>query len=295
MRRFARFAAAARDLAARARRRADRMPRLPFLVALAVSVALLAAAVDALSGLDERIADVEEATGASERPVTDDGRTYAEIDTSEVEIVEYGFGMLDDPHGGQRVILGAVIRNPLEEGVIVDGLRLSGEGADGSSAESVDLYLGFVPPESEVTLGKVLLYRPDDVHVDSLRLTVGQVSAIRYEPSEEDGYTAPARPVIEMLGVEPLVAPEGGHRLNYRITIDEEDQFPYYGIAVVFRDEDGGIVGGIPVADDPFAYVEGTIETRAFPVGTSVQHVDLTADLIPAGADLSRTEVGVGI
>lgn len=288
MPRFARFTVAARALASKARRRADRLPRLPFLLALGVSAVLLAAAVESLSGIDERTTEVDESSTATIQEFMG-----TEVEGVELELVEYGFGSIEDPLGGHRISLGAVVRNPTGAEVFVESMRLSGQGRDGEATE-YEFFVGRVAPGAELTVGYVLPMRSESVYIGSLELEIGRVTAFEFEsePNGEPGYEAPPPPVITVLGIEPTVAPEG-HRLNYEITVHGAEEYVYHSVNLIFRDERGDIVGGVPASGDPFDYAEGAFNSRRFPVGTSVQYVDLPADRLPAEADLSRTEVGL--
>lgn len=285
MPRFARFTAA-RDLVSKARRRTDHMPRLPFLIALAVSAVLLAAAVESLSGIDERTTEVEESPTAAVEEVW-----YSEVDGVELELLEHGFGVIDDPDGGQRISLGAIIRNPSDAEVLVDSMLLSGLRHDGETTGH-EFFLGVIPPRAEVTVGLVLPIRAELVDLGSLELEFGEVTSFEYAPEQAGGPEPATPPEFTMLGIEPTVAPEG-HRLNYEITVTGEHDYPYYSVNLIFRDEEGDVVGGLPGTADPFTYAEGSFQSRRFPVGTSVQYIDLPVGHVPDGADLSRTEIGL--
>lgn len=172
-------------------------------------------------------------------------------------------------------------------------MRLSGLRPDGEATDH-EFFLGRVPPGAEVTVGLVLPLRPELVDMDSLELEIGEVTAFEFdlEPTGEPGYAIRPPPEITMLGMEPTVAPQG-HRLNYEITIDGEEDYSSHSVSLLFRNEEGDIVGGIPATDHPFAYAEGAFNSRHFPAGTSVQYVDLPDDEVPEEAELSRTEIGL--
>ncbi|GAB4007933.1 hypothetical protein GCM10029992_63000 [Glycomyces albus] len=262
MPRFARLTVAARDLVTKTRRRADDMPRLPFLISLAVSAALLAAAVESLSGVDERTTEVEEWSTE-----TVDEFWSTEVEGVELELLEYGFGVIDDPQGEQRISLGAIIRNPTDAEAFVDSMLLSSLKLDGEVTNH-EFYVGVVPPRAEVTVGLVLPMRAELVDIGSLELKFGEVTAFGFDPelTGEPGYAIPPPPEITMLGIEPTVAPEG-HRLNYEITVSGDEDYAYHSVNLLFRDEEGDIVGGIPGTDDPFAYAEGRSNRGASPPG----------------------------
>lgn len=288
-----------RGFAVRVHDRTDRLPRLPFVLALAVAVLTLLVVIETGPDHDTSVTEVEELS------LSKDGPEYAGDPAvaapASLEIVEYGFGAVVDHQGGERLSLGAIIRNPHRAMVISSDLTVMGTDEQGAPYRVEQVYLDVIPPEASVPVGYVLLERPGRIDVDSLYLTVenaqmwlppeGAAEADPYASGME-GYREPR---IEMVDIEPLFSPEG-YRISYQIEAAwEPDYLETVKITLVFRDGEGAIVGGMPGWGDPFGGGASMGGYRSIPPGVSLQYVDLPLAYIPEGADLNRSEIGPGV
>ncbi|GAB3230612.1 hypothetical protein GCM10027447_25210 [Glycomyces halotolerans] len=283
---------AVRDVAVRVHRRTEHLPRLPFAAALAIAVVLLAAAVE--SGPDPADRNRE----VAEMALPDFGALYDELlaeRPAEIEIVEYGFGVIVDPEGTERISVGAVLRNPTEGPVALGRLTVTGTGrADPPRLDSRTMAAG-----AEAYFGHVLSLSPDQVELDRLGLALEDPRSLVFDTDDPlaELVFGPAdfeRPEVRIVEVVPLAVPEG-HRVVFEVEVEPTEYSHVTGLNVdlVFRDEEGRIVGGLPVDGEPFnVYEQGS---RWAPEGVSVHHFDLAAHMIPADADLDRIQIGPGI
>ncbi len=288
-----------RGFAVRVHDRTDHLPRLPFGIAVGTAVLMLLVAIETGPDHDASVTEVEELA------LSGDGATHvnesAAMVPASLEVVEYGFGAVVDHQGGERLSLGAVVRNPHGAMVVSSDLTVMGTDEQGAPYRVEQVYLDVIPPEASVPVGYVLLERPGRIDVDSLYLTVenaqmwlppeGAAEADPYASGME-GYREPR---IEMVDIEPLFSPEG-YRITYQIEATEElDYLETVKITLVFRDGGGVIVGGMPGWGDPFGGGAGMGGYRSIPPGVSFQYVDLPLAYIPEGADLNRSEIGPGV
>ncbi|HEU5126937.1 MAG TPA: hypothetical protein VFU12_03020 [Glycomyces sp.] len=288
-----------RGFAVRVHDRTDHLPRLPFGIAVGTAVLMLLVAIETGPDHDRSVTEVEELA------LSGDGATHvnepAAMVPASLEIVEYGFGAVVDHQGGERLSLGAVIRNPHEALVMQSNLTVVGVDEHGRPYTVEQVYLDMIPPDTSVPVGYVLLERPERVDVDSLHLVVE--NAHMWSPPEEsadaDLYAlstgAYRKPRIDIVDIEPLFSPEG-YRITYQVEATEElDYLETVKITLVFRDGAGAIVGGMPGWGDPFGGGAGMGGYRSVPPGVSFQYVDLPLAYIPDGADLNKSEIGPGV
>lgn len=288
-----------RGFAVRVHDRTDHLPRLPFGIAVGTAVLMLLVAIETGPDHDASVTEVEELALLEDWAMYGDG--YTAMVPASLEVVEYGFGAVVDHQGGERLSLGAVVRNPHEALVMQSNLTVMGVDEHGALYKVEQVYLDMIPAETSVPVGYVLLEQPDRVDVDSLRLVVED--AQMWLPSEESADVDPyalstgvyRRPQIAIVDIEPLFSPEG-YRITYQIEATEElDYLETVKITLVFRDGGGVIVGGMPGWGDPFGGGAGMGGYRSIPPGVSFQYVDLPLAYIPDGADLNKSEIGPGV
>ncbi|SDK70881.1 hypothetical protein SAMN05216298_1284 [Glycomyces sambucus] len=279
----------ARRLAARAAHRLEPLPRLPFAVALAAAAVVLAVSVEWQPRPYDDIAEVSELPTAAQ-----DWFDFTSGPQVEFQITEYGFSTVVDELGFERVILGAVVRNPFDTAIISPGsidIVAMRDGAPATALES--FYPNPIPADTSVTVGHVLSSTQLDLDPADLRLETREPSFLSPDPAElgpdelDYGVVDPL-PEITVLSVEPLLSPEG-YRLHYRVVSDATREIR---LAVLFRDAAGALIGGLPAAEDPFSFELGSAGWRTVMEGETVQELDLHASWIPEGADLGRTEIG---
>jgi hypothetical protein len=290
-----------RGFAVRVHDRTDRLPRPPFAIAVAVAVLTLLMAIETAPDHDTSVTEVEELSLSLPSDGEERAGERASVSAAALEIVEYGFGRVVDHQGGERLSLGAIIRNPNPAMVMPSDLAVMGVDEQGAPYEVEQIYLDMIPPEASVPVGYVLLERPGRVDVDSLYLVVEDAQMwLPPEGSvEEELYAASVEghrePRIEMVDIEPLFSPEG-YRISYQIEASwEPDYLETVKITLVFRDGEGVIVGGMPGWGDPFGGGASMGGYRSIPAGVSLQYVDLPLAYIPEGADLGKSEIGPGV
>ncbi|THV43603.1 hypothetical protein [Glycomyces buryatensis] len=267
---------------------AEMWPRLPFVVAVVVSLVLLGAAVGPGSDLDERVSPVDEIDMSDES--VRHTNSYSET-PGELEIAEVGFGTVTDSDGGTHVSVGAVLRNPNDKELLPGVLTVNGPGEDGATVKLGELYLDYIPAGSEMPVGAVLEGSAAGVDLDELQLVAEQSFLVDHGGADV-GYEWPGPPEIEVVGVEPLFVPEGS-RVEFRVTMPADDEpMVDVRVGVIFRDAQGRIVGGMPAVGDPFSPSDWLSNYLLVPSGTSTQFLELPAGLVPDGADLDRIEIG---
>ncbi|WP_335985933.1 hypothetical protein [Glycomyces sp. MUSA5-2] len=278
-----------RGFASRIVRRTAPMPRLPFAVALAACAAALAVAVEWQPLPDDGIADVTElGTAPALGPDFTAGRQV------EFEILEYGFSPVVDELGTPRVILGAVLRNPFDTAMLTPGsLDVWAVAADGTEDDLESFYPNPIPADTTVQLGFVLSAALFDTPIENLRVTSREPSFLAPDPEgltaeEQDWAFVEPLPEVAVVSVEPLLSPDG-YRVHYRVVSAIEQEIR---VSIMFRDEDGALIGGLPAGQDPFSFDLGSAGWRSVGAGESVQELDLHASWIPEGADLDRIEIG---
>ncbi|MFG3339102.1 hypothetical protein [Glycomyces sp. NPDC048151] len=279
-------ASALRDLVIHAHMRADMLPRLPFVIALVVSAVALVVAVEHRSAADARLASVEELPSGRPEEYTDDVAFVEE--EVELEIVETGFSKVVDRDGDESIIVAVVVRNPHDGELIPGSLAIQTETERGYPVDLDTMYIGSLPPFATAMVGYVMTGNVDAV--DPADLTLRPTDPSMLYPSEywddlESGlqYEIDPLPTFTYTGIQPLVSPDG-YRLHFTAeTVDETDS----QIAVLFRDGEGTLLGGVPADAD---LASGGF--RTLPAGESRQFVDVTAEWIPEGADLDRIEIG---
>ncbi|GAA1675169.1 hypothetical protein GCM10009830_22170 [Glycomyces endophyticus] len=279
-----------RRFAARAARRAEPLPRLPFAVALAAAAVVLAVSVEWQPRPHDDLADVSELpTGVQ------DWVDFTSGPQVEFEILEYGFSTVTDELGDERVILGAVLYNPFDSPIIGPGsLDVTLAGDDGGPAAVLEsFYPNAIPADTAVELGFVLKSAMFEADVADLGLETREPSFLAPDPAElteeaRDWTTVPPLPEVEVLSVDPLLSPEG-YRVHYRVVSDTAREIQ---LAVMFRDAAGVLLGGLPAGEDPFSFELGSAGWRTVLEGETVQELDLHAAWIPEGADLDRIEIG---
>jgi hypothetical protein len=149
------------------------------------------------------------------------------------------------------------------------------------------MYLGSVPPRSTAAVGYVMAVDVTGVKVEELTLEQDDPTVL-YPPDaleDMDWFETAALPVFSFTELEPMASPDG-YRVHFRAETAEETDAQ---IAVLFRDGDGKLLGGLPADSDSEFY---TGAFRTFPEGASDQYVDVTAAWIPEEADLDRIEIG---
>ncbi|MEU6861477.1 hypothetical protein AB0B28_21690 [Glycomyces sp. NPDC046736] len=291
--RFKRGAMTLRDFAIRVSRRIDRYPRLPFAAILAMALVVLAVAIDRPSLVDSRVVEVPEMAETADEV---DGWTWVEGEAAEAEyeLLEWGASKVT-VDGKARIIVAVVLRNPYDRGMYSGSLTIAHTREDGTDSVLEDLYLGGIPANSTMQIGQVLISGVEGVDVETLRV---ELESSMLEPEREslseaeleDYFPVPDLPEVRITGMEPLLSPDG-YRVEYEITYTE-DHIGMDALSVVFRDEEGRLLGGMPVALDPFSDLLFWGASRSYPEGTSVQSLDLPASWIPEGADLDRIEIG---
>ncbi|WP_205326234.1 hypothetical protein [Glycomyces sp. YM15] len=280
-----RLARALRDLATHAHMRAEPLPRLPFVIALVVSVVALVAAVEHRPGPDAKIAAVDELP--SPEPETyDDEAAFVEEEV-ELEIVEHGFSRVTRDDGEEYVLVAVVVDNPHDGELVPGSLSIQMTTDRGYPVNLDTMYLGWLPPHSTAAFGYVMTVGAGEYDVEDL--TLEPLDPTILYPSEfwddEVWFSTDALPTFSFTGLEPLASPDG-YRVHFRAEASEEADVQ---IAVLFRDGVGRLLGGFP-ADSGYDLYSGGF--RTFPAGESAQYVDVPADWIPEGADLDRIEIG---
>lgn len=279
-----------RRFAARLARRAEPLPRLPFAVALAVAAVVLAVSVEWEPRPHDDIAEVTELPSASDPQVDFSGGAQGEF-----EVLESGFSAVEDELGDARVILGVVIRNPYDTAIISPGaLDVVTVNEEGVQQVLEQFYPNPIPAGATVRLGFVLQgpIPPDGIR--GLRVMTGREPSFLAPDPEELSEEArafavvPPMPEVELLSVEPLLSP-AGYRLRYRVV---SDQVLDIQLAVLFRDAEGRLLGGLPAGEDPFSFELGSAGWRTVRAGETLQEIDLHASWIPEGADIDRIEIG---
>ncbi|WP_100447191.1 hypothetical protein [Glycomyces xiaoerkulensis] len=263
--------------------RADRLPRLPFLVTLAVSALLLAVAVDHEGyGADDRVTTVEELPLAESEGALLNER---DGDSAEVEIVESGFGMVADVDGERRGTVGAVVRNSgSEAATAVFGVRSRIDGD--TNLFHTQLNAPWIPPGEEIYLGSY--FQVPQAVPDASALSLEIDNAYEITGGETGPLVQPQRlPEFAVTGTAPLFVPEGT-RIVFTADVPT-DAGLWSTAAVLFRDASGEIVGGLSGAGRPLADPD---HVTLLPQGDSEQHLDVPEHAIPEEADLDRVEVG---
>ncbi|WP_026929104.1 hypothetical protein [Glycomyces tenuis] len=285
-----------RGLVTRVHRRTEPLPQLPFGIAVGVSILLLLMAIETGPDPDAAVSEVDELS------LLDDGEgfgdTYATM-AAELEIVEFGFGRVVDRYGQERLSLGAIIRNPHDAVVMPSTLAVMSENAEGSPFTVEQVYLDHIPAESSVPVGYVLLEPAGDIDEGALDLVI-EDAQMWDPPGGTDAGSYPfgeemRRPQVAVVDIEPLFSPEG-YRVSYQVEAQEHLGYvDAVKIAIVFRDVEGTIVGGLPGWGDPFGDPNTVPGYRSIPPGVSLQYIDLLTASIPEGADLNRIEIGPGV
>lgn len=281
-----RLTRALRDFATHAQMRADLLPRLPFVIALVVAVVALVAAIEHDPGADARVASVEE-----QPSLTADGYTDEEAYEGEVvllDIVEYGFSKITARDGEEYVLVAVVVDNPYDGELVPGGLAIQIEVEHGYRVNLDTMYLGSLPPHSTASVGYAMLVDAKKVEVEGLRLEQTEETMLYPSdiPEESAPFATDPLPTFATTAVEPLASPDG-YRLYFRAETPVEAEAQ---IAVLFRDSDGKLLGGLPAGSDHDLYFSNAF--RALPAGESEQYVDVTAEWIPEGTDLDRIEIG---
>jgi hypothetical protein len=283
------------DLARRMRHRLDRLPRLPFIIAATAAALTFLGAVDWRPVAADVERQVDELAIAEE--LEDVGIFDGRILGGEIEILEYGFGVITDPEGEEVFSVAVHVRNPHDTASLAGSLKV--EAADGD-AEMTGLFeLGMLEPGGEKHLtGVIPARRLDPSRLDGRELVVvaddvAQVVFLDAQTGEPTHRQRPERPSLEVVGVQALYAPEGV-RVECRLESAGPDA-GYWSVYVFFRDTEGRLVGGIPFdRADRYAKVTRVNDNSALlvPQGTSTRYLDLSFDEIPAEADLDRIEIG---
>lgn len=261
--------------------RVDRMPKAPFIAAVAAAAVL---AVAAWATAPDGESDVEAVEEVTYQAATDAPSDVDPEEAAEAELIEYGFGALA-VDGEDRFGLGAVLRNPHPE--LPVNVLLEAEAIDlQGQAVTVDRFrITVIAPDTEVVIGRILDGDADEWEAPRYELSVDEVS-FRF-----DVQVPPDRPQIQfsLLEVEKTVEPEG-RRLVYRAESDL-NRNSSVRTSVVFRDSSGRIVGGLFGTDRPG---DGSEENpwTGVPPGESVRHFYLESGEVPEGADLDRTQLG---
>ncbi|MDA1359323.1 hypothetical protein O1R50_06805 [Glycomyces luteolus] len=280
-----RFARALRDLATHAHMRAELLPRMPFVIALVVSAVALVAAVEHRPGTEAEVASVDELPSVQPEEYSDEAAFVEE--EVELEIVEQGFSMVTDDAGEEFVLVAVVVRNPHDGELVPGSLSIQTTTERGYPVNLDTIYLGWLPPHSTAAFGYVMPVGAGEYGVEDL--TLEQLDPTMLYPSEfwddELQLDSALLPTFSFTGLEPLVSPDG-YRVHFRAETPEESDAQ---IAVLFRDSEGRLLGGLPAGSGYYGYTGGA---RTFPAGESAQYVDVTAEWIPEGADLDRIEIG---
>ncbi|WP_157974719.1 hypothetical protein [Glycomyces dulcitolivorans] len=278
-----------RRFAARLARRAEPLPRLPFAVALAAAAVVLAVSVEWQPRPYDDIAEVTELP-----TVLEDWLDFTSGSQVEFEILEYAFSTVTDELGTERVILGAVVYNPFSTAILSPGsLDVVAQDEDGVATVVESFYPNPIPADTAVNLGFVLTGQSIASRVADLRLETREPSFLAPDPEslsteEREWAVVAPLPEVELLSVEPLLSPEG-YRLHYRVVSEVEREIQ---LAVLFRDAEGELIGGLPAGEDPFSFDLGSAGWRTVNAGETVQEIDLHASWIPEGADLDMIELG---
>lgn len=295
-----RLAFASRDIATHAHMRADLLPRLPFVIALVVSAVALVVAVEHRPGTDARVASVAELPSTDPEDYSDEAVVpERQVD---LEIVEHGFSKIIDRDGEEKVIVAVVVRNPHDGELVPGSLSILTETKRGYPVNLDTIYIGSIPPFSTASVGYVMTVDVSEVAVEKLYLQQDDQSLLyptmspeQLEELEQDegmGWPGGAEwlqptplPVFTLAELQPMASPDG-YRVHFRAENAEDTDAQ---IAVLFRDGDGELLGGLP-ADSGSEYYSGGY--RMFPAGGSDQYVDVREEWIPEEADLDRIEIG---
>ncbi|WP_091040534.1 hypothetical protein [Glycomyces harbinensis] len=274
-------------MATRVHRRAEPMPRLPFAVALAVAVVALVVALEFSPPSEQAAAEVDERPSNSPEVQYDTGYTEEEV---ALEIVEFGISkvVVNDL---ERLIIGAVVRNPYDRDLSAGALSLTAESERGDPVRIEDFYIGTIPPETSMNIGFVAS-GGGELPVERFELKAIEPSFL-YSTTGGFGegmVAAPTLPEVTLLETEPLLSPDG-YRLRYQVDAVEATDVQ---ISVLFRDGEGRLLGGIPAGAEPFSRFHDGWSASYLPVeaGRTLQHVDIPTAWIPEGADPDRFEVG---
>jgi hypothetical protein len=283
-----RLARAVRDLATHAHMRAELLPSLPFVIALVVSAVALVVAVEHRPGTDARVASVDEQTSPAPERYTDESALVEQ--QVELEIVEQGFSKIIDQHGEERILVAVVVRNPHDGELVPGSLSINTETARGYPVNLDTLYLGSIPPHATASVGYVMAVDVTGVEVEELKLEQDEPTILYPTEYLEDldgmeWFEMSPLPAFSFTGLEPMASPDG-YRVHFKAETAEETDAQ---IAVLFRDGDGKLLGGLPAGSDSEYY---TGAFRTFPEGASDQYVDVAAEWMPEGTDLDRIEIG---
>jgi hypothetical protein len=282
-------ARALRDAVTRVHRRAEPLPRLPFGIAFAMAVVALVVALEFRPPSEAVTVEIGEHPSEGPAPWSAD-RFAAE--EAEFEIVEYGIGKVTVQHL-PRIIVGAVVRNPYDRDLSSGALSLTAEAEDGHLIRIEDFHVGTIPPETSVSVAFVAS-GAGEMAVEELRIDVIEPSYLYTAPSEGEGdggfAPTPALPEVTLLGTEPLLSPDG-YRLRYRLDAPEATEAQ---ISVLFRDDEGRLLGGVPAGDEPFdRFHDGWAADQSYvEEGETLRHVDIPRAWMPEGTDPDRFEVG---
>lgn len=270
--------------AARAHRRAESLPRMPFAIALAVAAVLLAAVIESDPNPDRRITEVAELPSPSE--IYD---FSFDLESAEPEILEYGFSEIA-VEGREWILVGAVVRNPYEQSLESGAFAVT-TAADGASMQMGTFYGGGIPAGSTVLVGHVMDGGSIPVPLEELRIEPVGTGYLWPEDlaEEEAGFeAAPRLPEVALAGVEPLASPDG---LRFTLRVVKAEGYLVERWSVLFRDGEGNLIGGLPGVADPFA-VNDQGGVVWLPEGESLQHVDVLEAWMPEAADRDRIEIG---
>ncbi|THV31429.1 hypothetical protein [Glycomyces paridis] len=269
--------------------RAERYPRAPFAVALALAVVAFGAAVDMDRLADSRITEAEEL--ATEGEETSSYYEY-QLEEAQPEIVEYGFSTVV-VEGEEWVLVGGVLRNPYDRALESVSLSVTAVAEDGNPIRAEDLYVSVIPAGGVVNVGYVMRGNATAIPPEELRLEALEPSYLEVDTSgmteEEAAHLGwhPEPPEVELLEVVPLASPDGC-RLRFRIDTENE----MVELSVLFRDAEGRLLGGMPAGSVGSSELSAIPTWRNYPLGESVQELDVLAAWMPEGTDLDAIEIG---
>ncbi|HEX2145559.1 MAG TPA: hypothetical protein VHG10_13735 [Glycomyces sp.] len=271
---------------ARAHLRADPLPSLPFVIAIVVAAVALVVAIEHRPGTDAATASVSELPSG---PPKYDDEGMAAGEDAELEIVEYGFSKVTDAAGKVWLIAGLVVHNPHDRELMPGGFVVTTETPRGYPMQLEQIYLGSLPPRSTASFGHVIYRDVDDIAVEDLELKEMEPATLYPQGAwRDEEWAVDPLPDIEVVATEPLVSPDG-YRLHFR---SEAAVATDVQLSVLFRDDQGRLLGGIPAASEPFSFDGGSNAYRMQPEGESLQFVDVHESWIPEGADLASVEIG---
>lgn len=281
-------ARALRDLVARAHLRAELLPRLPFVVAIVVAAVALVVAIER-DPPNEATAAVDELP--SDPPTFYEGGE--DFEEAELEILEYGFSKITDMDGRERMLAAVIVRNPHDAELVPGGLMIHTETEEGYPDRLDDLHLGWMPPESTAWVGYVVYANVEGIDPADLKLQASEPSMIypnlEWETDTGPEYMPDPLTEVEFVGTEPLASPDG-HRVHYRT--ESVAASPDLRFSVLFRDDEGRLLGGLPVSPDPMLDEGYYGAYQVVPEGESFHHFDVYESWVPEGTDLDRIEVG---